>query len=316
MAEPSLGDVHVDAALTDYSVALYQEESKFVARQFSPVQGVAKKSDKYFITTQADLLRTDAQKRAPGTRSAERTFTMSTDTYDCDVFSIAYNVSEQVRSNSDPAVDIERSAAKVLMNDILMRMEVDFAAAAFVTGVWGTSATPAVTWDDASSTPIEDFATAIDTIEAATGFTPNTLLLGGAVWRELRHHPDIIARLPDNSLRVAQTADLGAILDFDRVLVAKAIRNTADEGATASISRINTDSNAVVAFVDPNAGIDSATAMKTFTWSGLIGGAEGIRTKRFEVPVEDALPRVEVDAAYDFKIVTSSLGYAFITAVA
>lgn len=316
MAEPGLGDVHVDAPLTDFSVALYQEESKFVARQFAPVQGVAKQSGKYFVTTQADILRTDAEKRAPGTKAVDRTFTLSTDNYNCDVFTIAYNVSEQILANQDPAVDIERSAVRILMGDILQRMEIDFAAEAFVTGKWGTSATPGTTWDDTSSTPIEDIATAIDTIEAATGFTPNTFLMGAAVWRELRHHPDIIARLPDNSLRVVNNpSKLGDILDFENVLVTRAIRNTAEEGVTSSVSRILTDSNAVVAFVDPNAGIDSATAMKTFTWSSLLGGAEGIRTKRYESEMFDAHPRIEVDAAYDFKIVTSALGYAFITAV-
>jgi hypothetical protein len=70
-----------------------------------------------------------------------------------------------------------------------------------------------------------------------------------------------------------------------------------------------------VAFVDPNAGLRQPTAMKTFVWSGLLGSSDGLRTKRMELPWKDAMPRVEVDATYDYVITGSDLGYAFITAV-
>lgn len=315
MAEPSLGDVHVDTALTDFSVAYFQDQTNFIARQFSPIVGSPKQSNKYYVYDKAETMRTDATKRAPNTEAPVRNYTLSTSQFFCDVFSIASDVSEQVRANADPVLDPEEDAATICMQDILIRMEVDFAAAAFVTGVWGTSSTPGTTWDDSASTPIEDIATGIDTIEANTGKTPNRFLIGSAVWRELRHHPDITARLPDNAPRIVTRDFLANLLDVDQVLVAKAIRNTADEGATASYSRIATDSNAVLAYVDPNAGPRQPTAMKTFVWTDLIGSSDGIRTKRMEMPWKDALPRVETDAAYDFVITGSDLGYAFITAV-
>lgn len=317
MAQPSLADVHVDAALTDFSVAFFQDAERFVARQFSPIVQSGKQSDKYFVYDKDETLRTDAVKRAPGTEAAVRNYKLSTDNFFCDVYSIASDVSEQIRANSDPQLDPEEDAAKLTMGDIMMRMEVDFAAAAFATGIWDTNVvgtTDFVKWSDPSSTPIEDIVTGVETVGDNTGFDPNSLLLGSNVWTKLRHHPDLVARLPDNAPRIATRDFLANLLDIDRVLVAKAVRNTAQEGVTASIGRILGE-NALLAFVDPNPGLRSATAMRTFVWSGLLGSTDGIRTKRMDIAHKDAFPRVETDAAFDFKITASELGYFFSDAV-
>ena len=134
------------------------------------------------------------------------------------------------------------------------------------------------------------------------------------MWAKLRHHPDILARLPDNSPRIATRDFLANLLDLDRVLISRAVRNTAQEGVTASISRILGE-NALLAHVDPNPGLRSATAMRTFVWSGLLGSTDGIRTKRMDIAHKDAFPRVETDAAFDFKVTASELGYFFSDAV-
>ena len=317
MPEPTLSDVHVDAALTDFSVAYFQDPANFAARAFSPTVPVGKQTDRYFITDKSETTRTDAQSRAPGTEAPTRDFKLSTDQYFCDVQSIGYNVSEQIRSNQDPGVDIEEQAARVLADDIKMRIEVDFAAAAFVTSVWDTNVTGTtdfVKWSNAASTPIEDIATGVETIEAATGRTPNKLLIGAAVWRHLKNHPDVLARISNDTTRIGTTALFAQLAGVDQVIISKAIRNTAEEGLTASLSRI-LGSNVLLAFVDPNAGLQSTTAMKTFVWSGLIGSSDGVRTKRMDMPWVDALPRIETDASYDFKITGTDLGYMFLTAV-
>ncbi len=66
---------------------------------------------------------------------------------------------------------------------------------------------------------------------------------------------------------------------------------------------------ALLAYVDPNPGLKRPTAMRMFAWTGLAGMVEGVRTKTFEIPHEDAFPLVETDAAFDFKVTGSDLGY-------
>jgi len=318
MAEPGLTDVHVDTALTDFTVAYFQSDDSFVGGQFAPTVPVGKQSNKYYVYDKAESLRSDARTRAPNTESAVRNYTLTQDKYFCDVVSIASDVSEQIRANADPALDPEEDAAAICAQDITIKMENDFATAAFATSIWGTDVvggTDFTKWSDASSTPIEDVSTGLNTVEEETGYTPNTLVLGAKVLNlGLRNHPDIIARLPDNAPRVVSTAALATMFGVERILIAKAIQNTADEGATASLSRI-LGNHVLLAHVDPNPGLRSPTAMRRFSWSGLTGMSEGVRTKRLEMPWKDALPRVETDAAYDFKVTGSDLGYFLSEAV-
>ncbi len=319
MAEPGLSDVHQDAALTDFTVAYFQNLAETaVGGQFAPAVPVAKQSNKYYVYDKSETMRTDAQKRAPNTEAAVRNYKLSTGSYFCDVYSIASDVSEQVRANADAALDVEEDAARVCAEDIRLRMEMDFATAAFTTSIWGTDVvggTDFTKWSDASATPIEDVATGIDTIETATGRTPNVLVIGAKVMNTgLRNHPDVIARLPDNAPRVTTTDFLASLFGVDKVLIAKAIRNTADEGATGAYSRI-LGNHVLLAYVDPSPGLRVPTAMRRFTWSGLTGMSDGLRTKRMEMPWKDALPRVETDAAYDYKVTGSDLGYFLSTAV-
>ncbi|NBO09074.1 MAG: hypothetical protein EBV30_06965, partial [Actinobacteria bacterium] len=67
MAQPTSGDVHVDAILTNISVAYIQEQAAYVASRIFPTVPVEKQSDKYFIYTKGDWFRDEAQLRAPAT---------------------------------------------------------------------------------------------------------------------------------------------------------------------------------------------------------------------------------------------------------
>ena len=57
MPQPTFGDAHVDAALTNISVAYVQDASNFIASQVFPTIPVEHASDKYFIYTQDDFFR-------------------------------------------------------------------------------------------------------------------------------------------------------------------------------------------------------------------------------------------------------------------
>lgn len=307
---PTSAQVHVDAALTDFAAGQYfQDASNYVWHQASPLIGVSKQSDRYHVWSRADLLRSDTRKRAPGTKAARRDWGLSNNPYFADVRAIAHAISEQTRANADPSVNLETSVTRGLMQDMHIALEVDWAATFFVTGVWGTS-NAAQNWSDAASTPIEAIATAKGTVLGNTGFEPNTLVLGYDGWRVLMNHPDVIGRLPDNAPRIGTPGFLGNLLGFERVLICTAVRNTAQEGATASYSFVDSD-HALVCYVDPNPGTDRPTAMGTFNWTGFHGASNGVRVQRQDIPDEDALPLITVESALDFRVVASELGYWF-----
>jgi hypothetical protein len=302
-----LNDIHVDAALSDFSLSYFQQPSKYVAPMVFPTVNVAKRSNVYHTYTKNDLLRTDAKKRAPGTESAVRTYRLSTDNYNCEVYSIAIDVSEQERANADPALDPEEDAARLTVQDIRIRMDVDWSAAAFTTGIWATEST--ATWNTSTGDPVGDLQTGILTVLAETGYRPNTLVLGANAWYNgLWSSTAIIDRLPDNAPRIVTPSFISDLFGFDRTYILEGVRFSGDEGTTGSPAFIHAD-HALLAYVNPGAGLRDVTAGKTFIWSGLVGGAGGVRTKRLEMPWKDAMPRVETDAAYDFKVVATDLGY-------
>ena len=54
MAEPGLSDVHVDAALTDFTTAYFQQEEAFISTQFAPAAPSRHQSNKYFVYDKAE----------------------------------------------------------------------------------------------------------------------------------------------------------------------------------------------------------------------------------------------------------------------
>ena len=65
MAQPTPSDVHVDAILTNISVAYIQDQNYFIANKVFPSIPVEKQSDKYFKYTKGDWFRDEAAVRAP-----------------------------------------------------------------------------------------------------------------------------------------------------------------------------------------------------------------------------------------------------------
>jgi len=307
MPEPTLSDIHVDPALTDFSVAYFQDKSKFVVPNIFPIVPVAQRSAKYHIFDKNEILRSDSKKRAPNTEAPVRGYKLSQDSYHCEVYSIAVDVSEQTRANADPVLDPEEDAAQVTAQDIMIGMDRNWTNAAFSTGVWGTEST--ATWNTSTGDPIGDIQTGVLTMLEETGKRPNVLALGAESWYSgLWSSTQFLERLPDNAARIVTPNFIAEMFGFDAVYILDTVEFTGDQGTTGDPGFIHED-HALLAYVNPRAGVKEATAGKTFVWSGLVGSGDGIRTKRMYMPWKDAMPRVETDAAYDFKIVATDLGY-------
>ena len=305
MPEPTLSQIHVDSALTDFSFALFQKPETYVASSVFPVQNVGQRSNKYYTYTTADLLRSDARKRAPSSESAVRSYKLSTDSYFCERYSIAVDVAEEETANADAALDPEEDAARVAMQDIRIQMDKQWSAAAFTTGIWANETT--ATWNTSTGDIVGDIQTGILTMIQNTGFRPNTFVLNSQAWFDLWGSTQILSRMPDNVPQIVTEGFIADLFGFDKVFVLNGIEYSTGEGATGSPSFIHQD-HALLAYVDPGAGLREPTAGKTFVWSGLTGGGGPVRTKRYDMPKRSAL-RVETDVAFDFKVVSTDLGY-------
>lgn len=329
MPKPTAGDVHVNTPLTNISIAYFQDASEFVASQVFPNIPVQKQSDRYYTYDRGEFNRDEAEKRAPGTESAGGSYTLdNTPTYYADVWAFHKDIPDQVRNNADSVLAPDREATTYVTQKAMIRREKAFAATYFTTGVWttditGVSGTPGAgetkQWNDAASTPIEDIRAAKLVIKQSTGFTPNTLVLGEEVWSALADHPDIVDRIkygqtPGSPAIVSKQA-VAALLELDRILVMGAIENTATEGQTAVHAFIG-GKKAMLCYSAPTPGLMTPTAGYTFSWTGLTGnGVEGNRIKKFRMEALES-DRVEIQFAFDMKLVSADLGYFWSSIVA
>jgi hypothetical protein len=318
MAQPTPSDVHIDAILTNISIAYIQDQNNFIANRVFPSIPVEKQSDRYFKYTKGDWFRDEAQLRAPATESVGSGYTLSTDTYNTLVYAFHKDVDDQVRANADTPLNPDRDATTFVTQRMLLRQELDWTSSYFTTSVWDTDVvgnTDFTRWDDyTASDPIEDIETGKSTILTNTGFMPNVLVLGYDVFRQLRHHPDIVDRIKYTSSEVPAEGILSRLFGVDRVLVSRAIRNSGAEGAANSFAQIH-GKNAALYYVAPSPGILTPSAGYQFSWRGVSDGmGQNIGISRFRMP-ELRADRIEAQMAWDFKVVSTDLGYFFSTCV-
>lgn len=324
--QPGRGDVHVDRPLTQLSLAFLQSAEGFVADRVFPRVPVAKQSDKYFTYDRGMFNRDEMTKRAPGTESAGASYSVSTDSYAADVWALHKDIADQIRANADSPLQLDREATEFLTVKALIKREKQWVTDHFATSKWttdvtGVSGAPGASqfqrWDEAASTPIEDIRLGKRTVQISAGFRPNKLVLNRQVYDALLDHPDIVGRLDRGQTTgpaIVMRQNLAALFELDEVLVMDAIENTALEGAT-NVHALIGGKKALLAYAAPSPGLMIPSAGYTFTWTGLLGGgALGSRISRMRMEHLKS-DRVEIEQAFDQKLVAADLGYFFETAV-
>jgi len=318
MPTPTRSDVHVNAPLTNVSIAYLQEADHFIASKCFPNISVPKQSDLYFQYDQGDFMRSTAQLRAPGTESAGAGYNLTTASYSANAIALHKDVDDQIRANADAPLNMDSDATKFLTQQMLIKRDRDWASSFFSGGSWTGSTTagditPSTKWDASGATPIEDIEAQADSIEAKTGFRGNTLVLGVAAYNALKNSADVVDRIRYTQTGVVSQDLLASLLGMKNVLVARGVYNSALEGATDSISRIYTTDTALLLYVPDSPSLMQPSAGFTFSWNGYSGaGPDGQRVSRFRMDHLRA-DRIEMEMAYDQKQVSTVLGARFVT---
>ena len=315
-------DVHVDQALSNVSIAYAQEQNRFIASQVFPSVNVSHLSNKYHIFSKDAYLRSEAGLRAPGSRSRTANFQLSTGTYSCEEYGVAMNVDDLVAANADAGLDILTSTTRYVTEQLLLKRDQVFAAAAFTTGVWtgstsGSDITPSTLWSASGATPIKDIQTQQDAVESKTGRKPNVLVLGSDVYTTLRDSDDILDRVKYSERGILTTDLMASIFGVDKVIVAAPIVNSGPEDGTASYGRVFDADDALLCYVPDAPGLMTPSAGYMFSFTGVSGAYqfEGLRTRRYR---EEAMhsERIEALSAFDFAVTGADLGVFFNECVA
>ena len=314
--------VHVDEALSNISVAYAQEQTRFIADKVFPSIPSPKLTDKYFVFDKGNYLRSIADLRATGSETAGANYTLSTDTFSCDPYGVHMDLDDYVVGNADAALNIEVSTTRYITEQLLLKREQVFAAAAFTGSVWtgstgggditvGSGANQITAWDTSPSTPIKDIKEQIDSVESKTGRRPNVLLLGKDTYTALATNSDLIERIKYTQTGMLTTDLMAALFGVERVHVPGAIVNSAVQGATDSINYVFGRNDAALYYVPPAAGLMTPSAGYMFNFTGVAGGnTSGLRVLNYRIDHKHS-QRIEALSAFDFKIVSSDLGVFF-----
>lgn len=320
-------DIHIDKALTNLSVKYMQEATNFVNDKVFPTVPVQKQADRYFVYLKEDWFRDDAQERAMGTESAGGDYDIdNTPTYFCKKYAFHKDVYEEDRANADSPLTPDQDATEFVVDKIMLNRENNWARTYFKAGVWGqdlagraysSGINSRVYWDDYDhSDPISDIANQCTAMAEVTGKRPNCLTIGRRVYDALRQHPDILDRIKFTQRGVVTVELLAALFDVEKILVANSIQNTAKKGQKADM-QFTLGNHALLTYAPSAPRLKTASAGYCFTWQGLLGAnALGGRINRFSMPqLGIGTERIEVELAYDMKVVAKDMGAFTLNAI-
>lgn len=184
-----------------------------------------------------------------------------------------------------------------------------FAAATYPTDNKQTLSGTSQWSDQTNSDPIGDVLSAME----ACWMTPNKMILGRAVWRQLRTHPDIIKATNGNSgdTGIAARAAVAELFEVGEILVGQAQANLANKGQTVSMGQL-WGKHASLIYIDPAV---SPRSGLTFGMSPTFGGREVYTKFDDEVGLRGAHVIKNGESRTEL-ITASDCGYLFTNAVA
>ncbi len=237
MPNPTSRDVHVNTPLTRVSIAY--RNAAYIADQIFPVVRVEKQTDCYFVYDKQSWFLNRSKPRAPGTRANRADYGVTTASYLCINDALAKEIPDEVRKNADAPLRPDVTATEFVTDGLLLALEKRVADIITACGNWTNASNPSVQWSDDTSNPWGDIDTAVNAVVSTIGRAPNVAVMSWDVWRKLRQHPDLIDRVKyTRSSGRLEVADLAGWFEFDKVLVGKALIDSAVEGRTSSISYI------------------------------------------------------------------------------
>ena len=304
MARPTSRDVHIDAALSNISIA-YKNET-YIWDQVFPIVPVEKRSDEYFVYPKAYWFADEAQQRSPGTRAARGGYTVSSCTYTTQEYAIGKAVPDEVRDNADDPIKPEIESVEYVTDKILLRLERDVAGNVFGDH-WSGSATPSPTWDDDTSDPLRDVQDAISTFIATIGRKPNVGVMGYQVLSDLKLHPDILDRIKYTERGIVTEALLASLFGLDKLLVGTAIYNSAAEEVTAVLAYI-WGKDFWLGYVPPSPGLMIPAAGYVFEWQ-----ARQVERFREDQEKQDIFT---ASMNWDVELTAADAGYKLVSVVA
>lgn len=306
-------DLHIDQHLSN--VAMNYRPVGMIADLIAPIVSVGKQSDSYPVWSQADALRVEEDKRAPGTEANLISQDVSSDTYFADNYALKTGLTLEDRENMDAAFikQLRDGKARFLKGKVALAWESRVALQVTSGTNVGSYSTVISDWMDhatGKSTPLDDVQTALDNVQDLTGYRPNRLIFGELAWRHFRQHADVISILHGTTgrgePRYASREQVKAIFEVDQFLVGAAYYNSAAEGQAQVLSPMWLD-NVLAYYCPPAPSIDEPSFMYSFRWTK--PGLPNMGVERHPFDSRKKSEEVEIGYYQDEKITSAPLSF-------
>lgn len=253
-------DIHVARLESNWSLAYRQEDTNFVADQWFPMIGVNQIAGLYPKWAKENAFTPKAGTWRPGTVPPQGELKVDAPgTYACQRYAFEMPLLADIPYVADDGYPIEKATTQMITDVLQLNKELIIANKYFTDEVWGMdwtgvsvgeSGTSTMVDDltfrqfnDANSDPLEVFKDGKLAIKKSCGVGPNTLIMGEQVYEELRINPQLISmyRNPQGAAKVPTKLNedmIAQALDIDKIIVARAMYNTAAPGDTVSLDWI------------------------------------------------------------------------------
>lgn len=329
--QPGVSDLHINAPLTNVSVAYFQDPNDFLADDIFPGVPVDKRSDIFWKYSKSDWRRTDAKKRAPGTESAEIGWSNTTDTYFAEVYAAHVDIDDQTRANADSNWKLDSDASRLVTNHLLLQKDQLWVSSFFQTGIWtqeytGVAGTPSGAqfkqWDAAGSDPLSNFSTQKAAFRLSTGKPVSFMVVGVDVWTALQNHAAILDRIKYTQKGVVTEDLVAEFFGVKKFRVAWAsetnvaqVNDAVTQDAAATYQFIASPKSVLFGYAPSSPSLLEPSAGYTFNWRGYgAGNKYGLSMGQMRAPLIKS-DRIEGEAAYTMKVVSKDCGVFLNTVV-
>lgn len=339
MPEIGPANVHINRWMSNFAIRYRQEREDFIATQVFPIVPSEHRSDNYVIFPREAWMRDDFPVRGMGEEPAYDSYTTETGTFLCEERALQHRLDDRIPRNADDPLYPDLRATEFLSERALIRLDRNWAEEYFAAGEWETS------WEGTSGTaseagkkftqfaqpgnvavaketePILFFGERADEMQEKTGRRPNILVLGAKTYTGMRNNHELVERIKYISQQepalVGKRA-MAAAFEVDKILVARAVYNAAQEGAGETMKFIADPKSALLCYAPSGPSIDTPSAGYTFAWTNLVPGIDGATAGvLYSGRLESAWTNwYAMRTAYDLKKTSESLGIFFSKVVA
>lgn len=303
MAYPRHRDVHVDAALSNFSVGYHP--SGMVAEQVCPVIPVVKESDTYYIWDRQAAFQMHESLRADGARARTVDFGLTTTTYTAEEYALNTKVTEREKANADSVLRLRQSKSRRTQDGIYLGMEARVAALLTTSGSYasGHTGAPTAQWDASSGVDIlKDLDTGKEAVRKAIGVPANVVVIPAAVANVIMRDSDILDLIKYTQDNLLVAGMLPPTLRGLRVIIPGATYTVSAEGATSPTYADIWGDNVIVLYDSGGASIDTPHFAKIFR-------SRPFRVQTWVEEAEANSEYIEVSVVQAEKLVSNVSGY-------